>query len=80
VLKTDALVSGVHFLPDDPADLARKLLRVNLSDLAEHDPLSTSSPSCSLLRSTATGSSALRGASTRIRMSSALSSLAVTWT
>ena len=35
VLKTDALVSGVHFLPDDPADLvARKLLRVNLSDLA----------------------------------------------
>ena len=35
VLKTDALVEGVHFLPDDPADLvARKLLRVNLSDLA----------------------------------------------
>lgn len=35
VLKTDALVSGVHFFPDDPADLvARKLLRVNLSDLA----------------------------------------------
>jgi len=35
VLKTDALVSGVHFLPDDPADLvARKLIRVNLSDLA----------------------------------------------
>ena len=35
VLKTDAIVSGVHFLADDPADLiARKLLRVNLSDLA----------------------------------------------
>lgn len=35
VLKTDALVSGVHFLADDPGDLvARKLLRVNLSDLA----------------------------------------------
>jgi thiamine-monophosphate kinase len=35
VLKTDALVAGVHFLSDDPADLvARKLLRVNLSDLA----------------------------------------------
>lgn len=35
VLKTDALVAGVHFLADDPADLvARKLLRVNLSDLA----------------------------------------------
>jgi thiamine-monophosphate kinase len=35
VLKTDALVSGVHFLVDDPGDLvARKLLRVNLSDLA----------------------------------------------
>ncbi len=32
---TDALVAGVHFLPDDPPDLiARKLLRVNLSDLA----------------------------------------------
>ena len=31
----DALVSGVHFLPDDPADtVAAKLLRVNLSDLA----------------------------------------------
>lgn len=35
VLTVDALVAGVHFLPDDPADLvARKMLRVNLSDLA----------------------------------------------
>ncbi|MDH3595838.1 MAG: thiamine-phosphate kinase [Rhodospirillales bacterium] len=35
VVTADALVAGVHFLPDDPADLvARKLLRVNLSDLA----------------------------------------------
>lgn len=35
VMTKDALVSGVHFLPDDPLDLvARKLLRVNLSDLA----------------------------------------------
>lgn len=35
VIKTDALIASVHFLPDDPADLiARKLLRVNLSDLA----------------------------------------------
>lgn len=35
VLTTDAIVEGVHFLPDDPPDLvARKLLRVNLSDLA----------------------------------------------
>lgn len=35
VLTADALVSGVHFLPDDPAGLvARKMLRVNLSDLA----------------------------------------------
>lgn len=35
VLTVDALVAGIHFLPDDPADLvARKLLRVNLSDLA----------------------------------------------
>ena len=35
VLTTDAIVEGVHFLPDDPADqVAQKLLRVNLSDLA----------------------------------------------
>ena len=35
VLKADGMVEGVHFLPDDPPDLvARKLLRVNLSDLA----------------------------------------------
>jgi thiamine-monophosphate kinase len=35
VLKTDAIVGGVHFFPDDPADtIARKALRVNLSDLA----------------------------------------------
>lgn len=35
VVTTDTLVAGVHFLPDDPpADIARKALRVNLSDLA----------------------------------------------
>jgi thiamine-monophosphate kinase len=35
VLTADAIVAGVHFFSDDPADLvARKLLRVNLSDLA----------------------------------------------
>jgi thiamine-monophosphate kinase len=35
VAKTDAIVGGVHFFLDDPADLiARKALRVNLSDLA----------------------------------------------
>jgi thiamine-monophosphate kinase len=35
VLKTDAIVGGVHFFPDDPpGQLARKALRVNLSDLA----------------------------------------------
>lgn len=35
VLKTDAIVGGVHFLPGDPAaDVGRKALRVNLSDLA----------------------------------------------
>jgi len=35
VLTKDALVAGVHFFPDDPADrVARKALRVNLSDLA----------------------------------------------
>jgi thiamine-monophosphate kinase len=35
VLTADAMVASVHFLPDDPPDLiGRKLLRVNLSDLA----------------------------------------------
>jgi thiamine-monophosphate kinase len=35
VVTADALVEGVHYLPADPPDLvARKLLRVNLSDLA----------------------------------------------
>ncbi|MCF4164481.1 thiamine-phosphate kinase [Zavarzinia compransoris] len=35
VLTKDAIVGGVHFFPDDPADaVAAKLLRVNLSDLA----------------------------------------------
>ena len=35
VFTADAMVAGVHFLPDDPADsVAAKLLRVNLSDLA----------------------------------------------
>ena len=35
VLTADAMIAGGHFLPDDPPDLiARKLLRVNLSDLA----------------------------------------------
>lgn len=35
VVAKDAIVSGVHFFADDPADaVAQKLLRVNLSDLA----------------------------------------------
>ena len=35
VLAADAIIENVHFLPDDPpGDIARKLLRVNLSDLA----------------------------------------------
>lgn len=35
VLTADAMVSGVHFLPDDPSDtVGAKLLRVSLSDLA----------------------------------------------
>jgi thiamine-monophosphate kinase len=35
VLTADAIVEGVHFLSDDPpAQIAQKLLRVNLSDLA----------------------------------------------
>ena len=35
VLKTDGVIGGVHFFPDDPPDaVARKALRINLSDLA----------------------------------------------
>lgn len=35
VVTTDAVIEGVHFLPDDPPDtIAKKALRVNLSDLA----------------------------------------------
>lgn len=35
VLKTDGVISGVHFFPDDPAGaVAKKVLRMNLSDLA----------------------------------------------
>src|SRR3954471_1371872 len=35
VLTTDAVIAGVHFFADDAgADVARKALRVNLSDLA----------------------------------------------
>jgi thiamine-monophosphate kinase len=35
ILTKDAMVEGVHFLPDDPWEtVAKKLLRVNLSDLA----------------------------------------------
>jgi thiamine-monophosphate kinase len=35
VLKTDGVIGGVHFFPDDPADtVAKKVLRMNLSDLA----------------------------------------------
>src|SRR5438309_10113398 len=35
VVTADAVVGGVHFFADDPAEaIARKALRVNLSDLA----------------------------------------------
>lgn len=35
VMSVDAMVAGVHFRPDDPPEtVGRKLLRVNLSDLA----------------------------------------------
>lgn len=35
VLTTDAVIGGIHFFPEDAADLvAKKALRVNLSDLA----------------------------------------------
>jgi thiamine-monophosphate kinase len=42
VVTADAVVAGIHFLPDDPpASIARKALGVNLSDLAAKgaDPL-----------------------------------------
>jgi thiamine-monophosphate kinase len=45
-MTVDTMVSGVHFFPSDPADLiGRKLLRVNLSDLAA----SGATPLCYLL-------------------------------
>ena len=35
VLKTDGVIGGVHFFPDDPPEtVAKKALRMNLSDLA----------------------------------------------
>jgi thiamine-monophosphate kinase len=35
VLTTDGVIAGVHFFPDDPPDaIGRKVLRMNLSDLA----------------------------------------------
>jgi thiamine-monophosphate kinase len=35
VLKTDGIIGGVHFFPEDPPDtIGKKALRVNLSDLA----------------------------------------------
>ena len=35
VLTTDGVIAGVHFFPDDPPrDVARRALRMNLSDLA----------------------------------------------
>jgi len=35
VLKTDGVIAGVHFFPDDPpGSIGRKALRMNLSDLA----------------------------------------------
>src|SRR6202008_3790915 len=35
VITADSTVAGVHFFPDDPPDaVAKKALRVNLSDLA----------------------------------------------
>ncbi|MGS0647772.1 thiamine-phosphate kinase [Komagataeibacter melomenusus] len=38
VVAADAMVEGVHFLPDDPShSIGRKLLRCNLSDLAAMD-------------------------------------------
>ncbi|WP_010511435.1 thiamine-phosphate kinase [Komagataeibacter europaeus] len=38
VIAADAMVEGVHFLPDDPSGtVGRKLLRCNLSDLAAMD-------------------------------------------
>lgn len=46
---TDAMVAGVHFLPDDPpADIAYKLLAVNLSDIAAKgaEPLAYSLALC----------------------------------
>ena len=69
VVTVDAMVEGVHYLPDDPPELvAKKLLRVNLSDLAAkgarplHYLLTTALPGASAT----IGSHALRPGSPKI--------------
>ena len=67
VLTADAMVAGVHFLPDDPPDLVgRKLLRVNLSDLAAkgaaplHYLMTVSTPNAAAARAVSAISAAAR--------------------
>ena len=74
IVTTDALVEGIHFRPDDPPDrVARKALRVNLSDLAAMGaaPESTRWRSGSRMSGTTTGSPPWRAAWPRTRRATA---------
>ena len=82
VIAKDAIVEGVHFLPDDPPEtVAGKLLRTNLSDLAAMGaaPLGYLTVLArSLATSRRVGSSASRPASPPTRSASAATSWAAT--
>ena len=73
-MTTDAIVEGVHFLSGDPADtVARKALRVNLSDLAAKGAAPAGFLLTLALRApTRRGSSRSRARSARMRCSSAV--------
>ena len=82
VVTVDAMVEGVHYLPDDPPDLvAKKLLRVNLSDLAAkgarplHYLLTTALPAVAAM----IGSSVSRPGWPRISTASASICSAAIW-
>ena len=64
VLAADAMVAGVHFLPGDPPEtIGRKLLRVNLSDLAAMGATRTVVSSSSKPRSAGCRSPSIAGSS-----------------
>jgi hypothetical protein len=72
VLKTDGIVGGVHFFLDDPPEMvAKKALRVNLSDLAAKGATPLGSPWRCPRRSGTRGLHRSRAASARMRKLSA---------